>query len=396
MITSSTKLSIIVIFAMNTLLAVVTAVGMTIAPFMLVENLGISFILLGVIEGVMEMSSSLIKLISGVAFDKIKNVKHLFLISSILSALSKLLLFFPNSLTIVLSKGFERVGNGMFATPRDAYILENTKDRGFSYGLLNASKTVGCVLGSLLVSILVYCSGNTLESNINYIVSISIILALIAAVLSDFIKGSEIKRSVDNSFSLLKAKDHLISCFRNTKMQLALLPIYLGAFVFFLGRFNDGMLMFYLKNLGYPSWLYLSTISIFNTAMFLVAPILGMLIDKKHTKVVLATTVFSLLLFNVIFLYLAELPSFFVFIGLGLWGIQRTGAAIIFSYLLFQKSEDKKVYGTNLGILLFIMGIGSLFGSMIAGYLITIDFRYIFLFSGTCATLSALTSRYVK
>ena len=389
--------SIIIIFTMNALLAVVTAVGMTIAPFLLVENLGISFLLLGIIEGVLEMSSSLIKLLSGVIFDKIKNVKHLFWVSALLSLVSKLLLFSPTSLSIVLSKGMERLGNGMFATPRDAYILENTNDRGFSYGLLNSSKTIGCILGSLLVSLLVYISGGSLAENLNFILLVSCMLAIIAVIAGMCIENSNVEnRAEEPSFSFTIAKDHLLNCLGNKKMQLALLPIYFGAFVFFLGRFNDGMLMFYLKDLGYPSWLYLSTISIFNTAMFIVAPILGMLIDKKHTKLVLGVTIFSLLLFNIVFLYLAELPSSFVFIGLALWGIQRTGAAIIFAYLLFQKSEDKKVYGTNLGVLLFIMGIGSLFGSMIAGYLSTIDFRYIFMFSATCAVMSALSSRFVR
>ena len=74
-------MSIIIIFIMNALLAIVTAVGMTIAPFLLVENLGVSLVLLGVIEGILEMSSSLIKLLSGIVFDRIKKVKNLFLLS---------------------------------------------------------------------------------------------------------------------------------------------------------------------------------------------------------------------------------------------------------------------------------------------------------------------------
>jgi MFS family permease len=389
--------SIYIIFAMNALLAVVTAVGMTVVPFLLVENLGISLLLLGIIEGLFEMSSSLIKLISGVVFDKIKNVKHLFWVSALLSLCAKLMLFSPTSLSIVLSKGLERLGNGMFATPRDAYILENSKDRGTTYGLLNASKTIGCVFGSILVSLLVYVSGSSLESNLNFILVVSCSVAIIAIIAGMCIENSDVKnRSEESNFSFSIAKKHLFSCLGDTKMQLKLLPIYLWAFIFFVGRFNDGMLMFYLKDLGYPSWLYLSSISIFNTTMFLVAPILGMLIDKKHTKLVLGITIFSLLLFNIVFIYLAQLPSFFAFIGLGLWGIQRTGAAIIFAYLLFQKSDDKKVYGTNLGILMFIMGIGSLFGSMIAGYLSTINFQYVFMFSATCATLSAFCSRFVR
>jgi MFS family permease len=389
--------SIIIIFCMNCLLAVVTAVGMTIAPFMLVENLGISLIVLGVIEGIVEMSSSLVKLLSGVAFDKIKKVKNLFLFSALLSVVAKLLLFFPSSLSVIVSKSVERIGNGMFATPRDAYVLENTTDRGFSYGLLNISKTAGCIIGSLLVSLLVYISGDTLEHNMTLILSISCLFALLASFISIFIKNNGIKRRENESIlSFNSAKLHLFKCLQDKKMQFALLPIYFAAFVFFVGRFNDGLLMFYLKSLGQPSWLYLSTISIFNTAMFIIAPIFGALIDKKHTKLVFATTVMSLLLFNIVFLYLQQLPNYFVFIGLGLWGVQRTGAAIIFAYLLFQKTKDKGVYGTNLGILMFIMGLGTLLGSIIAGYLSSIDFSYVFLFSATCATLAAVASRYIR
>ncbi len=389
--------SIIIIFIMNALLAVVTAVGMTIAPFMLVENLGMSLILLGAVEGILEMSGSLVKLFSGIVFDKIKNVKIIFWLSTLLSFFAKILLFFPNSLTIVFSKGLERIGNGMFATPRDAYVLEHTHKRGLSYGLLSTSKTLGCIAGSLLVSLIVYISNDTLANNLIYILAISCGLSMLASSLAFLIKNntSTIVNS-GKSFDLSIAKDHLIACLKDTKMQIRLLPIYLGAFMFFLGRFNDGMLMFYLKDQGAPSWLYLSTISIFNTAMFIVAPIFGLLVDKKHTRLVLAVTIFSLILFNLIFTILSDLPDYFVFIGLALWGIQRTGAAIIFAYLLFQKSNDKAVYGTNLGVLMFIVGLGSLLGSIIAGYLSSIDFRYVFLFSALCATLSAISSRYIR
>lgn len=380
---------------MNTLLAISTAIGMTIAPFLLVENLGISLIMLGIIEGIFEMSSSLIKLLSGIVFDKIKRVRYLFFIPAILACISKSFLFHPIALNIVISKGLERIANGMFATPRDAFILENTKNKGLSYGLLNASKTLGCVIGSVLVGLLVYTSGISLEFNLNFIILISGSVAWFASLLAFNIESSKHRYNYNN-LKIDVIKNHLVNCLKDKKMQLALLPIYISAFIYFVGRYNDGMLMFYLKDIGAPSWLYLSTISIFNTAMFVIAPIFGRLIDKHYAKLVLILTISSLILFNIVFASLSLLPNFFIFIGLGLWGVQRAGATIIFAYLLFQKTNNKALYGTNLGILMFIIGIATLFGSIIAGYLSTIDFRYIFLFSSCCSVLAYISSRYIK
>jgi hypothetical protein len=390
-------LSVIIIFALNGLLAVVTTIGMTISPLLLVENLGVSFVLLGIIEGLFEMSSNFIKLLSGIVFDKIKDVRKLFFISVLLSLMAKLFLFFPTTWNVLFSKGCERISNGMFATPRDAYILENTTNKGLSYGLLNASKTVGCILGPLLVSLLVYLSNRSIVQNIPLILGVICVLLAVCSIILIFVKSNTPSKSVtENSCRLSVIKNHLNLCFKNKKMITALFPIYLSAFLFFVGRYNDGVLMFYLKDIGAPEWLYLSTISIFNAAMFIVAPILGKLIDKNYAKIVFNITVISLIIFNLIFINLSSLPSLFVFIGLAIYGVQRVGAGIIFAYLVFQKSDNKAVYGANLGLLMFTIGIGNLIGSIVAGYFSAIDFKYVFMFSSVCSIMALATSRYIK
>ena len=140
------------IFLINFLLAISTAMGMTLLPIIATESLGISLFLLGVIEGLTEFISNLMRFINGNLFDRLKNKKFLFISSVGTAFLSKfLLILFLNKYSILFSKILERIANGAFATPRDAYITTTAKNKGLSLGLLSFSKTLGCILGTFII-----------------------------------------------------------------------------------------------------------------------------------------------------------------------------------------------------------------------------------------------------
>ena len=61
--------------------------------------------------------------------------------------------------------------------------------------------------------------------------------------------------------------------------------LYLIVFLFFCARFNDGLIILFLKQNSIEPWFYLSAIGIFNSISFLIAPFLGMILDSKHKKI---------------------------------------------------------------------------------------------------------------
>lgn len=361
------------IFLINFLLAVSTTVGMTIIPFLVTDSLGLSLLILGILEGTTEFLSNIFRLINGILFDKIKNKRDIFVFSTGAAFVAKLLLLLPTPWAILFSKVLERISNGAFASPRDAFVAERAKKRGLALSLLSVSKTAGCIVGPLIVSISIIFLG-PLQENIQAFVMLCCILVFPTLIFSFFLKINSIEQ-MQFSYQQIKVVVKQISV------------ILFLTFLFFMGRFNDGLLMIYLKQKHFPEGFYLSTISIFNLIMLISSPFIGNEIDKGNPGRILQVTVGSLLVFNICFYNIDLLGWSGAILGLITWGIQRTGAQIVFSSLVF-KCVDKAHYGTAIGIFYIVSGFATMIASFLAGYMAKNSFESIFILSGLFASLT--------
>ena len=356
---------------MNFLLAISTTIAMSILPLLTTEKIGLSIFIFGLIESFTEFLSNILRLVGGSLFDRVKNKKNLFVISTGFALISKALLLFPSVFSILGSKIFERLANGLFAAPRDAFVGQNAKNKGVALAILSCSKTLGCVLGPLIVSGTVYFLGD-LNSQLYNIIIFSLVLATLTVILSFFIKNKAL--TIDK-----RPQDFILSSVISTAKKIK--PLLIISILFFLGRFNDGMIMLYLKESNLPEWFYLSTVGLFNIIMFIVSPILGFMIDRNKVNIALYITIIALLLFNISFYFIDISPFFFASSGLIAWGIQRVGAQITFSAMIFKSISDK-FYGTGIGLYSLLSGVGNLIASSACGILTEYSFDYIFLFSG--------------
>jgi MFS family permease len=363
------------LYIINFLLAISTTIGMTIIPLLTVEIVGISLFLFALIEGVGEFLSNIIKLISGYLFDKMKNKKNLFLIASGLAFFSKILLIIPNIYTLITTKLLERFSNGFFATPREAFVgIMSDRSKGISLGILNSFRAAGCVVGSIISSF--YLSKELSFDLIRNLILLAASLCLIAFILSCLI--------LDFSGKIQKKQKKDYSSIEIVKNNYQL---YLIIFLFFCARFNDGLIILFLKRSSIEPWFYLSSIGIFNSISFLVSPFLGVILDSKYKKIAVYITFWSLLIFNAIFIFCKTLNIYIAFLSLMFWGVQRVGSQISFTNLLFNKVSKEK-YGTACGIMNIFIGAGTFFASLCCGYLSSINFIYIFIFSGFFALIS--------
>ena len=366
------------LYIINFLLAVSTTIGMTIIPLLATQNLGLSLVIVGLIEGGSELLSNGLKFYSGYLFDKIQNKKLLFVVSIIIALLSKVLLLLNGISCLLGSKVFERFANGLFATPRDAFVGVNSLNVGKSISLMVSFKTLGCVLGAFTISIISYNFG--VEQNLKYIILFTCVLNFVAFILSLFI---------NNNFKIKANKKLQINNKELVKVIYSVLPILILSVLFFLGRFNDGMIILYLKNLGFQEWFYTSTIGIFNFSMYVVAPFIGYFVDKNKNNLLIAITIMSLLLFNFIFFFLPAGNMYVAVLGLLFWGVQRTSAQILFTSLIF-KSIPKKFYGSVLGVYSVVTGIAVLCASTIGGNLATYNFSHLFIESAVMSVVSLM------
>jgi len=369
------------IYLINFLLAISTTVGMTIIPFLITDSLGLSLFILGLIEGSSEFLSNVFRLANGVLFDKIKNKRILFVSSTALAFFSKSLLFLPTPWAVLFAKIFERIANGTFASPRDAYVASLAKNKGTALGFLNVSKTFGCILGPLIVSLSTFFIGG-LNDNLHYFIVLCCVLVFPALLLSFTLNVKQVKEKI---FSTRDLKN----------VYKSILPILILTFLFFMGRFNDGLLMIHLKQNDFPEWFYLSTIAIFNTIMLVCSPIIGQQIDKGNLKKVLYLSIGSLVIFNICFYEVGFLGWSMAIIGILSWGIQRAGAQIVLSTLVF-KSVEQTQYGTAIGLFYLFSGVATMFSSFICGYMATNDnFTSVFLFSGFFALFALVFAAYL-
>lgn len=367
-----------IIILINFVLAVATTISMAIMPLMMTEKLGVSLLVFGIMEGSTEFLSNIFKLVSGRIFDRIKNKKNIFILSTSLACMSKALFFFPNALTLAVSRICERLANGLFATPRDAFVGQISKNKGFALALLSCSKTLGCVSGPFIVSGVAFFFGS-FHNQLNNLITLGLVLALISVILSFRIKTKTI--IIDNSKGF--SSSHIIDVIKNIG------PLLIIATFFFLGRFNDGLITIYLKKSGLPEWLYLSSIGFFNAIMFVVSPFIGLMIDKNKTFIAMLITTISLLLCNISFYFINEMPMFLGSTGLAMWGIQRVGAQITFTAIIF-RNINPKFYGTAVGTFSLISGIGNFIASSICGHLAAEYFSYVFIYSGVNSIIALL------
>ncbi len=370
----------ILILLINCLLAISTTIGMTIIPFLITDSLGLSLLVVGLLEGGTEFFSNVFRLLNGILFDKIKNRRIIFVGSTGLALISKMLLLIPSPWAILGAKTSERIANGAFAAPRDAFVAAEAKHRGMALGLLSMSKTFGCVVGPLIVSISTLFLG-PLSEHLTFFVLICCAMAFPAFLGSFFLKS---KGVISEHFSY----QALGLIFKKTA------PILFIVLLFFLGRFNDGLLMMYLRQKGFPEWFYLSTIAMFNAMMLISSPLIGAQIDRGKLEKMLYLTIAALGTFNFCFHQIDCAPWTLGVLGILAWGIQRTGAQIVFSSMIFQ-AVHKSYYGTAIGIFYLTSGIGVLASASMSGYLAKDHFHAVFLLSATFSALALIAAAWM-
>ncbi len=134
-----------------------TEMIVAVLPLFLVLELGASGTILGVIEGVSDATSSLLKVVSGWMSDRAGKRKPLTVMGYGLSTMTKPLMALSTAWPQVLGLRFlDRVGKGIRTAPRDALIADSTSSskRGRTFGLHRALDTSGAFVGPILASLL--------------------------------------------------------------------------------------------------------------------------------------------------------------------------------------------------------------------------------------------------
>ena len=163
-------------------------------PVFLATSLGASARAIGVIEGLAESISSLLKLFAGYLSDRLAKRKLLVVAGYSLASIARPLLAFAQSWTQVLAiRLTDRVGKGLRTAPRDAMIADtvSVEQRGLAFGFHRAMDHGGAVIGPLigyaLVVLFVARASSPTHSEFAKIFLVASVPALIAVLVAVFL-----------------------------------------------------------------------------------------------------------------------------------------------------------------------------------------------------------------
>jgi MFS family permease len=325
-------------------------------PVFMVTTLGASALTVGVIEGVAESTSMLIKVFSGAISDFMGRRKGLLLLGYGVAALSKPLFPLAHSVEVVFTARFlDRIGKGIRGAPRDALVADVSPPsiRGACFGLRQSMDTVGAVLGPAMAIVLMLWL-----ADIQLVLWFAVIPAIVAVALIFVGVKEPTPVSRERTF--------------RSPIHWRVLPgfsrgywwvVVIGG-VFTLARFSEAFLVLRAQQTGLSvAWvpLVMVVMAIFYALSAYPA---GWLSDRISRTKLLCMGMGLLILADLV---LAGSGSFItMMLGVALWGLHMGFSQGILASLVAD-TAPMDLKGTAFGIFNLVSGVCMLIASVLAG-----------------------------
>jgi MFS family permease len=249
---------------------------LNILPLFLANVLGVRTSVIGLIEGVAEATSSILKLFSGWLSDRMHQRKWLAVIGYGLSALTKPFFLFASTWEAIAAvRWVDRVGKGIRTAPRDALIADSIdpKQRGLAFGFHRAADTAGALVGLLIAIFVVWLaqanSSDLTEHTFRVVVIVSLIPAVLAVISLAF--GAK-----DVTVKGQRAAPKF--AFRALGRPFMIFMVIVG--IFTLGNSSDAFLVLRAQDLGVSVLGILAMVATFNLIYALISTPAGSLSDR--------------------------------------------------------------------------------------------------------------------
>ena len=330
-------------------------------PVFMVTTLGASMLTVGIIEGIAEATTAMLKIFSGVLSDYLGKRKFLLVSGYALAALTKPIFPLANSVGWVFTARFvDRIGKGIRGAPRDALIADITPTslRGAAYGLRQALDSLGALIGPLLAVLLMIW----LAGDIRRVMWFAVIPALLSvAVLMLYVREPTPQQAGIAPSRALAWVD-----MRRLPLRYWLV-VLLGA-VFTLARFSEAFLVLRAQDIGLGLAFVPVVMIVMNLFYAAAAYPAGAAADRLRKRSLLMIGLSFLIAADVVLAYAAS--AWMVFIGTAFWGLHMAFTQGLLAKLVAD-TAPAKLRGTGFGIFHLVSGGAALLASVIAGALWT-------------------------
>lgn len=338
---------------------------------------GASAALLGLIEGLADLSASSLNYLAGWLSDRTGKRKQLALAGYGFSTLAKLILLLSSSIIgLGLFRVIERLGKSFRGPPRDAWLasVADKGNRGFAFGVHKALDKSGAVLGPLIAYGLLAWLGDAAATY-----QILFAVALLPAILSVLVLAR-----VPEQPGVPLPRENMRQTWQALSPQFKQYLIVAASFS--LAYFSFSFLLLRAHSVGFAVKDIVLLYALFNIACVFTAPLIGKLSDRlgRPRMIVLGYLTYLLMCLGFAFAS-TQLQVVLLFVLFGVFYAIDEAQNKAFITDLEQARR-----GSALGLYNFVTGAIYLPASLIAGALWLLHPSSAFLFAALMAFVALL------
>jgi MFS family permease len=327
-------------------------------PMFLVGSLGVSVLVVGLIEGLAEATALIVKVFSGTLSDYLGRRKGLAVLGYALGALSKPLFALSSGAGLVITaRLLDRVGKGIRGAPRDALVADIAPPevRGAAFGLRQSLDTVGAFTGPLLAVGLMLLWANDFRA-VFWVAVIPGVLSVLLLMVG--VREPERQADAPRSNPINRANMRRLSA-------AYWWVVGIGA-VFTLARFSEAFLVLLALQLGVAmAWVPLVMVAM-NVVYAASAYPFGWLSDRiSHTRLLVAGLL-VLVLADAVLATSTDWVS--LLLGVALWGVHMGMTQGLLATMVAD-TAPADLRGTAFGLFNLVSGVAMLIASVLAGWL---------------------------
>ena len=327
-------------------------------PMFLVVSLGVSVLVVGLIEGLAEATALIVKVFSGGLSDYLGRRKGLAVLGYALGALSKPLFALSSGAGLVITaRLIDRVGKGIRGAPRDALVADIAPPevRGAAFGLRQSLDTVGAFTGPLLAVGLMLLWANDFRA----VFWVAVIPGLLSVLLL-MVGVTEPERHAN------APRTNPINRANMRRLSAAYWWVVGIGAVFTLARFSEAFLVLRAQQLGVAmAWVPLVMVAM-NLVYAASAYPFGWLSDRVSHSRLLVAGLLVLILADAVLAVSTDWVS--LLIGVALWGVHMGMTQGLLATMVAD-TAPADLRGTAFGLFNLVSGVAMLVASVVAGWL---------------------------
>lgn len=339
-----------------------TEMVLGVLPIFVVKDLGASRAILGAMEGSAELTSYVLRMVSGSLSDKIGKRKIFVVIGYTLSTVSKP--FFALSsgwLDAFIVRLVDRMGKGVRTAPRDALIADSVSESisGKAFGIHRTIDQMGAIIGPITAFAILEVM------DIRYIFLFSLIPGAIAVIILVFYVKEISITKIRNRFSETKIFSNIAIIVRENKPFVALLIV---SAIFSLGAFNFSFVLLKASDSGVEENLIPIVYAVINISHAAIGIPTGLLADKIGKERVLIIGYFALVVTTILMVMEVSKNFLYPYIYAMVFGL-FLGISETVQRAIVPKYVSSELRGTAFGLFNIVIGTCFFISNVAFGFL---------------------------